>query len=144
MRTPTRTLSAVAAAALGFAALTGCSAGAAPSSQSVADGCLVVADGIGELESEMAGMSADLQAGDLSSVGTVMSSMRDALAELQPQVTNAEVRDVVDDMHGALTTFTASLGSAETLADLSTDESFAAAGEQMSTAGEQFSELCGG
>ena len=139
MRTHTRSLAVLATVAFGVSALAGCSA-AAP--QTVDEACTVVADGMQELESEFAGLSDDLQSGDMSAVSTALTAMQDKLAELKPKVTNEEVSAVITDMHGALEDFNGAVDGSENLLELAGDEDFQAAGETMASSGQAYSELC--
>jgi hypothetical protein len=135
-------------AAMGVGLLAGCApasdAPASPeaASQTVQEACVVVADGMQKVQSEIEGLATDMQGGDLSGVGDVMASMRDTLGDLLGDVENADVNAAVTEMHDALTEFTASLDGATSLGDLASSEAFVAAGEKMQAAGSEFASLC--
>lgn len=138
MRTFTRTAALGASAALALAALTGCAGG----SQSVADACEVVNEGMTEIQSEVQGMATNLQSGDLTGMSELFAKLETKFEEVSGNVTNEEVSAVVTDMHEGLQGFNESLSGAENITDLATGEEFGAAAQKMQAAGTKFTELC--
>lgn len=138
LRTFTRTAAFGASAALALAALTGCAGGA----QSVADACTIVEDGVMDLQSESEAMNEAVQADDIDAVSASYSDLSDRFDEIAGEVTNDEVKPLVDEMAEGISTFSDLLGEAESFTDVAASQEFGDTATRMAEVGTELGELC--
>lgn len=105
----TRTMTLLTIGALSVAALTGCSG-----EQSVADACsssnTVVEDTLDEASTTL---QTELADANYSAAADAVGTMEEALTDAAGSITNAEVREPLDDMIAALGDFGTALGGME-------------------------------
>lgn len=134
----TRIAGASAAAALALAALTGCAAG----SQSTADACKIVSEGMTKVQSEFADLSTTMQSGDVSTLGDAFSKLTTTLDELGGKVTNEEVSATVTELRDGYQAFGELFKDAKSITDLTDVDAMTEASTKISTASLEFAELC--
>lgn len=134
---------------IAVALLAGCapSAGDAPATQSVAEACALVSEGVASLQERLvppaAGDGGDTDGGDdAGAVSAALGNVGTRLDGLRDRVTEPGVGAVVEDMASALALFTSALDGADDPAALATDDAFVAASERIADAGERFRDLC--
>lgn len=134
--------SALAAAlALGLLGMTGCSA--VEGSQSVEEACLVLSDGMADIQAGLTEAQDSLsEDGDLTGAAEVMSRMEGELDALAPKITNAEVTAALSDFRAGVRAFATALGATDDVEDLVANDEFAQVAESIQSASTQFAELC--
>lgn len=134
-------LAAALALGLGLLGMTGCSTG--DGSQSVEEACLVLSDGMADIQGGLAEAQDSLsEDGDLTGAAEVMSRMEGELDELAPEITNAEVTAALSDFRAGVRAFATALGATDDVEDLVANDEFAQVAESIQSATTQFAELC--
>lgn len=125
----------------GLVGVTGCSA--VDAGQSVEEACVVLSDGMADMQAQLAeaqdGLSAD---GDLTGATEAMATMQRELRDLAPKITNPEVKAALSDFRSGIRAFAAALESTDDVEDLVADDAFAQVAESIQSASTQFAELC--
>ncbi|GEP48652.1 hypothetical protein FVP74_07785 [Microbacterium saccharophilum] len=134
-------LAAALALGLGLLGMTGCST--VDGSQSVEEACLVLSDGMADIQGGLAEAQDSLsEDGDLTGAAEVMSRMEGELDELAPEITNAEVTAALSDFRAGVRAFATALGATDDVEDLVANDEFAQVAESIQSATTQFAELC--
>jgi hypothetical protein len=140
MRTTSRILAATASAALALAALTACSG----SGQSRVDACIIVAQGLEDVQADIADANTSLQTGDLDAMGASLESAASALGELSPEVTNADVAPILTALRTSIESVRDAVGEAGSSGDAeAVTQALDASAGDLQNAALRFSDTCG-
>jgi hypothetical protein len=141
MRTPSRTLVVATMMIAALATLTACSG----SGQSRTDACIVVAQGLEDVQGEIAEANAALQTGDLDAMGESLDTAATALGDLTPEVTNADVAPILSALQTSIEAVRDAVADAGTNGDAAAvTEALDASAGDLQNAALRFNDTCGG
>lgn len=140
MRTIPRTLTVAATAIVCLAVLTAC----AGSGQSRLDACVIVAQGLEDVQEDIAGANASLQTGDLDAMGASLESAAASLGELTPDVTNGDVAPILTALQTSIESVRAAVEEAGSSGDpAAVTEALDASAGDLQNAALRFTDTCG-
>lgn len=141
MRTTPRTLVVATMMIAALATLTACS----DSGQSRTDACIVVAQGLEDVQGEIAEANAALQTGDLDAMGESLDTAATALGDLTPEVTNADVAPILSALRTSIEAVRDAVADAGTNGDAAAvTEALDASAGDLQNAALRFNDTCGG
>lgn len=140
MRTPSRTLVVATMMIAALATLTAC----ADSGQSRTDACIVVAQGLEDVQGEIAEANTALQTGDLDAMGESLDAAASSLGDLTPEVTNADVAPILSALQTSIEAVRDAVADAGTNGDAAAvTEALDASAGDLQNAALRFNDTCG-
>ncbi|WP_425838113.1 hypothetical protein [Microbacterium sp. PA5] len=141
MRTTPRILVVATMSIAALAAFTACSG----SGQSRTDACIVVAQGLEDVQGEIAEANAALQTGDLDAMGESLDTAATALGDLAPEVTNADVAPILSALRTSIEGVRDAVADAGANGDAAAvTEALDASAGDLQNAALRFNDTCGG
>jgi len=113
------------------------------SEQSKTDACIVVAEGLENVQSEIAGAGTALDTGDLLSVQANLAAASESLAALAPAVTNAQISPILTDLTAGLDAVRDAVTAAGTSDPDAAKEALQGSAGDLQRAATRFNEACG-